>query len=125
MLWLPEQIRYFCEADASATKNTLNSIRDFIFISTSHLYMSTSDLDYRYRRIQIFKNEYLDSDITNEYAIFDTVVDAEFGVARLLDDGTWECEVWYAMQSIPFTAATIQEVARLSYDYLVNTILHD
>jgi len=87
--------------------------------------MSTSDLDYRYRRIQIFKNEYLDSDITNEYAIFDTVVDAEFGVARLLDDGTWECEVWYAMQSIPFTAATIQEVARLSYDYLVNTILHD
>ncbi len=85
--------------------------------------MNYSDFDYRYRRIHIFKHEYLDSDITNEYAIFDTVVDAEFGVARLLGDGTWDCEVWYAMQTIPFTAHTIQEVARISHDYLINIIL--
>lgn len=85
--------------------------------------MTSTNFDYRYRRVHIFKNEYLDSNITNEYAIFDTVVDAEFGVARLLDDGTWDCEVWYAMQTIPFSAQTIQKVARISHDYLINTIL--
>jgi hypothetical protein len=87
--------------------------------------MNSSDLDYRFRRVHIFRNEYLDSDITNEYAIFDTVVDADFGIARLLDDGTWECEVWYALQTLPFTATTIKEVAYIAHDYLVNTILKD
>lgn len=85
--------------------------------------MNSSDLDYRFRRVHIFRNEYLDSDITNEYAIFDTVVDADFGIARLRDDGTWECEVWYALQTLPFTATTIKEVAHIAHDYLVNTIL--
>jgi hypothetical protein len=87
--------------------------------------MTSSDFDYRYRRIHIFKNEYLESNISNEYAIFDTVVDAEFGVAWLLEDGTWKGEIWFAMQSFPFTAKTIQEVASVAHDFLVNTILKD
>ncbi len=84
-----------------------------------------SDFDYRYRRIYIFKNEYLDPNVANEYAIFDTVVDAEFGAAWLLEDGTWKVEIWFAMQSFPFTAANVKEVAAIAYDYLVNIILKD
>jgi hypothetical protein len=87
--------------------------------------MTSSDFDYRYRRIHIFKNEYVDFNVANEYAIFDTVVDAEFGVARLLDDGTWQGEVWFAMQSFPFAATDVKEVATIAHDYLVNLILKD
>ena len=87
--------------------------------------MAESDLTFHFGRIQIIKNEYVDLSATNEYTIFDAVVDAEFGVARLLDDGTWKGEIWYAMQSFPFSAADVNEVAAIAHDFLVNIILKD
>jgi hypothetical protein len=87
--------------------------------------MAESDLTFHFGRIQIIKNEYVDSNITNEYAILDTVVDAEFGVAWLLEDGTWKGEIWYAMQSFPFSAADVKAVAAIAHDHLVSIILKD
>jgi hypothetical protein len=57
--------------------------------------MAFSDFDYCLEHILIFKNEYAVSAVANHNAIFDAVVDVEFGV-------TLKGKLCYAIQSFPY-----------------------